>query len=93
MCANGALLLAQLYNLGAIHCNLIYELVRRMVGAIGENSRKTEDDWHFQTKRAGPAPPPAKGAAVDTSVWLGKIPHGLCHVSASACGHPAGLCC
>ena len=53
------------------------------IGAIGENSRKTADDWHFQTKRAGPAPPPAKGAAVDTSVWLGKIPHGLCHVSAA----------
>ena len=40
VCANGALLLAQLYNLGAISCNLIYDLVRRMVGAIGEDTNR-----------------------------------------------------
>ena len=40
VCANGALLLAQLYNLGAISCNLIYDLVRRMVGAIGEDTSR-----------------------------------------------------
>ena len=37
-CANAALLLGHLYNFGAVHANLIYDLVRRLVDGFGEGA-------------------------------------------------------
>ena len=35
-CVNAALLISALYNFGAIHCDLVYDLIRRLCNEMGE---------------------------------------------------------